>query len=60
MCAGLWPACRRCSGPVVYFTYWEDLPERAVAEMLQLSPGTVHVADSTDFQSQYGSIVDCD
>jgi RNA polymerase sigma-70 factor (ECF subfamily) len=45
---------------VVYFTYWEDLPERAVAEMLQLSPGTVHVADSTDFQSQYGSIVDCD
>ena len=29
---------------VVYFTYWEDLPERAIAEMLQLSPGTVHHA----------------
>lgn len=27
---------------VVYFTYWEDLPERAIAELLQLSPGTVH------------------
>jgi RNA polymerase sigma-70 factor (ECF subfamily) len=29
---------------VVYFTYWEDLPERAIADMLQLSPGTVHHA----------------
>ena len=27
---------------VVYFTYWEDLPERAVADILELSPGTVH------------------
>ena len=27
---------------VVYLTYWEDLPERTIAEMLHLSPGTVH------------------
>ena len=27
---------------VVYFTYWEDLSERAIAELLELSPGTVH------------------
>ena len=27
---------------VVYFTYWEDLPERAIASLLELSPGTVH------------------
>lgn len=29
---------------VVYFTFWEDLPERAIADLLQLSPGTVHHA----------------
>jgi RNA polymerase sigma factor (sigma-70 family) len=27
---------------VVYLTYWEDLPERAIADFLELSPGTVH------------------
>jgi RNA polymerase sigma factor (sigma-70 family) len=27
---------------VIYLTYWEDLPERAIAELLDLSPGTVH------------------
>ena len=27
---------------VVYLAYWEDLPERAVAEQLGLSPGSVH------------------
>jgi RNA polymerase sigma factor (sigma-70 family) len=27
---------------VVYLAYWEDLPERAIAELLDLSPGTVH------------------
>ena len=27
---------------VIYFAYWEDLPERAIADLLQLSPGTVH------------------
>lgn len=27
---------------VVYFAFWEDLPERAIAELLDLSPGTVH------------------
>lgn len=27
---------------VVYLAYWEDLPERAIAELLELSPGTVH------------------
>lgn len=26
---------------VVYFAYWDDLPERAIAELLQVSPGTV-------------------
>jgi RNA polymerase sigma-70 factor (ECF subfamily) len=28
---------------VVYFAYWEDLTERAIADVLGLSPGTVHV-----------------
>jgi RNA polymerase sigma-70 factor (ECF subfamily) len=27
---------------VVYLAYWDDLPERAIAELLDLSPGTVH------------------
>lgn len=27
---------------VVYFAYWEDMTERDIAELLQLSPGTVH------------------
>jgi RNA polymerase sigma-70 factor (ECF subfamily) len=27
---------------VVYLAYWEDRPEREIAEMLELSPGTVH------------------
>ena len=27
---------------VVYFAYWEDMTERDIAEVLQLSPGTVH------------------
>jgi RNA polymerase sigma factor (sigma-70 family) len=27
---------------VVYLAYWEDLSEREIAEMLELSPGTVH------------------
>lgn len=27
---------------VVYFAFWEDLPERAIAELLGVSPGTVH------------------
>lgn len=27
---------------VIYFTFWEDLPERAIAELLGVSPGTVH------------------
>ena len=27
---------------VVYLAYWEDLSERAIAELLGLSPGTVH------------------
>jgi RNA polymerase sigma factor (sigma-70 family) len=27
---------------VVYLAYWEDLPERSIAELLDLSPGTVH------------------
>ena len=27
---------------VVYLAYWEDLPERAIADLLDLSPGTVH------------------
>jgi RNA polymerase sigma-70 factor (ECF subfamily) len=27
---------------VIYLTYWEDLPEREIAETLGLSPGTVH------------------
>lgn len=26
---------------VVYFAYWEDLPERSISELLQVSPGTV-------------------
>lgn len=26
---------------VVYFAYWDDLPERAIADLLQVSPGTV-------------------
>ena len=26
---------------VVYFAYWEDLPERAIAELLQIAPGSV-------------------
>lgn len=30
---------QRC---VVYFAFWEDLPERAIAQLLGLSPGTVH------------------
>lgn len=30
---------QRC---VVYFAFWEDLPERAIAELLGVSPGTVH------------------
>jgi DNA-directed RNA polymerase specialized sigma24 family protein len=25
----------------VYFAYWDDLPERAIADLLQVSPGTV-------------------
>jgi len=27
---------------VIYFAFWEDLPERAIAELLGVSPGTVH------------------
>jgi len=27
---------------VVYLAYWEDMTERAIADLLQLSPGTVH------------------
>jgi RNA polymerase sigma factor (sigma-70 family) len=27
---------------VVYLAYWEDLPEREIAEVLGVSPGTVH------------------
>jgi RNA polymerase sigma-70 factor (ECF subfamily) len=27
---------------VVYFAFWEDLPEREIAELLGVSPGTVH------------------
>lgn len=27
---------------VVFLAYWEDLPERAIADYLGLSPGTVH------------------
>jgi RNA polymerase sigma-70 factor (ECF subfamily) len=27
---------------VVYLAYWEDLSEREIAELLELSPGTVH------------------
>jgi RNA polymerase sigma-70 factor (ECF subfamily) len=27
---------------VIYFAYWEDMTERGIAELLQLSPGTVH------------------
>lgn len=27
---------------VVYFAFWEDLSERAIAEVLGVSPGTVH------------------
>jgi RNA polymerase sigma-70 factor (ECF subfamily) len=27
---------------VVYLHYWEDLPEREIAELLDVSPGTVH------------------
>lgn len=27
---------------VVFLAYWEDLPERAIADLLELSPGTVH------------------
>jgi RNA polymerase sigma factor (sigma-70 family) len=27
---------------VVYLAYWEDMTERDIAELLQLSPGTVH------------------
>lgn len=26
---------------VVYFAYWEDLPERSIADLLQVAPGTV-------------------
>ncbi|MEN9506131.1 MAG: hypothetical protein RI958_2057 [Actinomycetota bacterium] len=26
---------------VVYFAYWEDLPERAIADVLQIAPGSV-------------------
>lgn len=26
---------------VVYFSYWEDLPERSIADLLQVAPGTV-------------------
>ncbi len=26
---------------VVYFAYWEDLPERAISEVLQIAPGSV-------------------
>ena len=25
----------------VYFAYWEDLPERSIADLLQVAPGTV-------------------
>ena len=36
--AGLTPAQRA----VVYCAYWEDMPERAIASFLGISPGSVH------------------